>query len=120
MASEITSDGTKVKKVAVKSSVDVSLEDLVTSSNTIVGDVQTGEHTNIDVISGGDLTRVKKIIVGTPVRRVNPGSAGSINTLSGVDTSGATDGSVLVYHDSSGNWEAQLLLNKQTINGGHY
>ena len=122
MSSGIVSEGTtKIKTIVTKSSSDLTIDDLVTSSNqTVVGDVKTGEQARIDTISGGSITRVKKIVVGTPIRRVNPGAAGSIDTLSGVDTSGVEDGSVLVYHDDSGNWEAQLDLRKQVIDGESY
>jgi len=65
------------------------------------------------------VTQVKKVTVGTPVRRVNSES-GSIDRIDGVDTSGKTDGSVLVYNTSSENFEATTILEKQIINGGQY
>jgi len=67
-----------------------------------------------------NVTLVKKVVVGRPVRRVNTATAGSIDTLSGVDTTSKQDGSVLVYQTNSGNWEATQTLEQQIINGGQY
>lgn len=64
-------------------------------------------------------TRVKKVVVGKPIRKVQT-SSGNISNLSGVDTSGSVDGSVLVYNSSSGNYEATTELNQQEVNGGQY
>jgi hypothetical protein len=64
-------------------------------------------------------TRVKKVVVGKPIRKVNTNS-GSISNLTGVDTSGSVDGSVLIYNSSSGNYEATTELNQQEVNGGQY
>ncbi len=112
MASGITTGNkTTIKDVKTKSNADITLDDLVTDANeTVIGDVNTG----------GEITKIEKIIVGRPVRKINPGSAGSIDTLSGVDTTNAVDGDVLVYNDTSGNYESQLLLEKQILNGGTY
>ena len=66
-----------------------------------------------------DRTVVKKVVVGRPIRRVNE-KEGSIDLLQGVDTSGKTDGSVLVYNGTSENFEATLTLEKQIVNGGLY
>lgn len=65
-------------------------------------------------------TLVKKVVVGRPIRRVTGGGGTSIDTITGVDTSGKTDGSVLVYNGNSTLWEATTDLEKQTINGGQY
>jgi len=64
-------------------------------------------------------TKVKRVVVGKPIRRINP-TTGSIDTLGGVDTSGAIDGSTLVYNSTSGNFEATIELNQQDVNGGQY
>ena len=71
------------------------------------------------VAAAGSNTQVKKVVVGTPVRRVTSG-AFSINNLGGVDIIGAVNGSVLVYNGTSANFEAKLDLEEQNINGGSY
>ena len=71
------------------------------------------------VAAAGSNTQVKKVVVGTPVRRVTSG-AFSLNNLGGVDITGAVNGSVLVYNGTSANFEAKLDLEEQNINGGSY
>lgn len=74
-----------------------------------------------NVTVGDNVTVVKKIVVGRPIRRVS-GSGGSANidSIIGVDTSGKTNGSLLVYNSSSTLWEANNNLEEQIINGGQY
>lgn len=69
----------------------------------------------------GNVTRVKKIVVGKPVRRVTAG-AFAITNLGGVDLTGVTDGSVLVYNGTLSKFEAKVeLVNTNTnINGGNF
>lgn len=69
--------------------------------------------------SSRNATVVKKVVVGKPIRRINPVS-GNINTINGVDTTGKVNGSVLVYNSTSGNFEANTLLENQEVNGGQY
>lgn len=64
-------------------------------------------------------TRVKRVLVGKPVRRVNTATA-NIDNISGVDTTGKENGSLLIYNESSGNFEATKNLQEQDINGGQY
>lgn len=64
-------------------------------------------------------TVIDKIIVGVPIRSINEAS-GDINLLDGIDASQRTHGSVLVYDDDRDLWVAQLLLERQTIDGGYY
>ncbi|MDC0889108.1 hypothetical protein OAS42_00520 [bacterium] len=64
-------------------------------------------------------TKVKRVIVGKPIRRITAGG-NSISALGGVVTTGAVNGSVLIYNGTTGNWEAQLELNQQEVNGGQY
>ena len=47
--------------------------------------------------------RVKKLVVGTPVKRVTSG-AFNIDNLSGVSTLNKTAGSILAYNASDTNW----------------
>jgi hypothetical protein len=74
---------------------------------------------NSVVAVAGTTTKVKKIVVGTPVRRVTAG-AFSIGSLGGVDTTGAINGSVLLYNESSGKFEAEQELENTNFNGGQY
>ena len=51
---------------------------------------------------------LKEIRVGTPIKTVTAGSFG-INNLGGVNTSGRTTGTLLVFNQSSGNYEPVQL-----------
>ena len=52
---------------------------------------------------------VKKVIVGTPVRKVTAGSF-AITNLGGVDvSSNESDGSIIAYKSSTGNYEVTKL-----------
>jgi len=70
-------------------------------------------------VTPGNTTIVKKIVIGTPVRRVSE-AALDLNNLAGVDTSSRVNGSVLVYNSTSTLWESTLNLEQQNINGGSY
>jgi len=70
-------------------------------------------------VTPGNTTIVKRIVVGTPVRRVSE-AALDLNNLAGVDTSSRVNGSVLVYNSTSTLWESTLNLEQQNINGGSY
>jgi hypothetical protein len=70
-------------------------------------------------ITVGLTTQIKKIVVGTPVKRVTSG-AFSIDNLTGVDTTGATTGSILIYNSAVGKFVANKNLEEQIINGGSY
>lgn len=72
-------------------------------------------------VSVGNSTIVKKIVMGTPVRRVSgAGGASTVNDLTDINTNGKVTGSLLVYNASSGKWEATADLENQNINGGSY
>jgi hypothetical protein len=70
-------------------------------------------------VTPGNTTIIKKIVIGTPVRRVSE-AALNLNNLAGVDTSSRVNGSVLVYNSTSTLWESTLNLEQQNINGGSY
>lgn len=70
-------------------------------------------------VTPGQTTIIKKIKVGTPVRRIREANF-NLNELLGVNTVGKVNGSVLVYNASSGDWEATLDLEEQNINGGQF
>ncbi len=67
----------------------------------------------------GSTTQIKKIVVGTPIRRVASGSF-NVSNLGGVDTTGAINGSVLVYNAATGKFEAEQELENTNFNGGQY
>ena len=80
--------------------------------------VTTGSNTQAKVVYSNN-TIVKKVVVGTPVKRVTSGSF-SISNLAGITTVGAVQGSVLVYNASDQRWEPTLTLEEQNVNGGQY
>jgi len=67
----------------------------------------------------GSTTQIKKVVVGTPVKRVN-GGAFNINSIGGINTTGAVNGSLLIYNSSTADFEANIQLQEQIINGGNY
>jgi hypothetical protein len=71
------------------------------------------------VAAAGSTTQVKEVIVGTPIRRVTSG-AFSINNLDGVDTTGAVNGSLLIFSTTNNKFVASKDLEEQNINGGSY
>lgn len=71
------------------------------------------------VVTTGSTTQVKKVVVGTPVRRVTSGGF-NIDNIDGVDTSGATNGSLLMYSAAASGWIASKDMEDQNINGGSY
>lgn len=77
-----------------------------------------GNYNSIVAVAG-TTTQVKKVIVGTPVRRVTSGTF-NINSLGGVSTEGAVNGSLLIFNATSAKWESSLDLEEQNINGGSY
>lgn len=64
-------------------------------------------------------TKVKRVIVGKPIRRITQ-SSGTLGSLSNVNIEGIVNGAVLVYNSSSQQWEATGELNNQEVNGGQY
>ena len=70
-------------------------------------------------VTPGNTTIIKKIVIGTPVKRVSE-AALNINNLDGINTSNRVNGSVLVYNSTNSLWESTLNLEQQNINGGSY
>ena len=64
-------------------------------------------------------TRVKRVIVGKPIRRITQ-SSGSVGALADVNIEGLVNGAVLVYNETTERWEATAELNQQEVNGGQY
>jgi len=72
-------------------------------------------------VQSGSNTIVKKVIVGTPIKRVTNG-AFTISTLGGVDLSTLEDGALLVYSEGSGNFESTKNIDNEdtNFNGGNF
>lgn len=78
------------------------------------------KHLVSGVTSGGT-TKVKRVTLGKPVRRVNAAAIiADLSQLNDVQAVGVEEGGVLVYSESDGKWHAQKILDKQEINGGQY
>lgn len=71
------------------------------------------------IVTVGSTTQVKQVVVGAPVRRVTSGGF-NIDNIDGVDTSGAVDGSLLMYSSAASGWIACSDMENQNINGGSY
>lgn len=54
----------------------------------------------------GNRTKVIRVVLGTPISRTVIATNADIDDIVGVDTTGAQNGALLVYNDSSGVWEA--------------
>lgn len=73
------------------------------------------------VAAVGSTTQVKKVVVGTPIRRVRgSASAADISNISGISTTGAVLGSILMYNPDDNLWSPSRLLENHEINGGSY
>ena len=72
-------------------------------------------------VQTGQTTQVKKVVVGRPVRRVTAG-AFAVNNLGGVNLTGVTDGSLLVYNGTTSEFEAKVDLDNTNtnVNGGNF
>lgn len=75
--------------------------------------------TKVKKVTSDNTTIVKKVTVGTPVRRVSSG-AFDIDHIGGIVTTGAETGSVLVYDGTSDQWVAQKTLTDTNITGGQF
>jgi len=64
-------------------------------------------------------TRVKRVIVGKPIRRITQ-SSGSLGSIADINIEGLVNGAVLVYNETTEMWEATAELNQQEVNGGQY
>ena len=68
----------------------------------------------------GTTTRVKKVVVGTPVRRVSSQGASTVQSIGNVDATSLEDGSTLVYSASNDKWVATVDLENQNMDGGSF
>lgn len=75
------------------------------------------------VAVAGSTTQVKKVVVGTPVRRVSSAgiqAAATIQSIGNVDASSLVNGSTLIYNSSSGFFETSVDLENQNVDGGSF
>jgi hypothetical protein len=80
--------------------------------------VTTNDATRVQVATS-NTTQVRRITVGTPIRRVSRSAIG-MDDLNNVNFSDLRNGSVMVYNSSTTNWTSTLNLESQNINGGQY
>lgn len=65
-------------------------------------------------------TTIKKVVVGTPVRRVNEVDR-QLSALKDVDLNNLENGSLLIYKTTTSKWTASKdVEDEQNINGGSY
>ena len=75
------------------------------------------------VAVAGSTTQVKKVVVGTPIKRVSQTGvqvSAQGGQISDFDLTGLTDGSVLVYDTASQKFVVQQTLTNTNISGGQY
>ena len=74
----------------------------------------------LKIVTGSN-TVIKKITVGTPVRKVTAGSF-DIRSLGGIDLTNLGDGALLIYNETSEKFEANQNLDNQNtnLNGGNF
>lgn len=67
-------------------------------------------------------TIVKRVIVGTPIRRVDRAIGLDLGDIQNVDTTAKTDGSFLVYDSDTATWITTITLSDYnlTFDGGTY
>lgn len=86
--------------------------------------ITTGQSSVSRTAVTGSQTTVKKVTVGTPVRIVRRVAAGDVQlgSLQGIDLTGVTDGALLVYNDSTQNFESKVEIENTntTFNGGNF
>lgn len=79
--------------------------------------------TTKSVAVAGSTTQVKKIVVGTPVRRVSSAgvqAAATIESVGNVNAANLQDGSTLVYSTAQSQWVATVDLENQNMDGGSF
>ena len=76
-----------------------------------------------EIVIVADLTIGRKPFVDTyksDVRYDKKNDSIHVTNIGGIDITGVVNGSVLVYNESTTNFEAKLDLEEQNINGGSY
>jgi len=67
-----------------------------------------------------DTTQIKRITIGTPVRKVTGAQAQEVGDLTNVDTTATVDNSVLQYNAFTAKYEAVTTVEGLTIDGGTF
>ena len=67
-----------------------------------------------------DRTQIKKITIGTPIRKVIGASVQTLGDLTNVDLTGLQDDHILQYNASTGKFEVTSLPASLTIRGGTF
>jgi hypothetical protein len=70
-------------------------------------------------VTTSNTAQVKRIVVGTPIRRVTRSAIG-MDDLNNINFSDLRNGSIMVYNSSTQNWTSTLNLESQNISGGQY
>jgi hypothetical protein len=70
-------------------------------------------------VSTSNVAQVRRITVGTPIRRVTRSAIG-MDDLNNIDFSNLQNGSIMVYNSGTQNWTSTLNLENQNISGGQY
>ena len=65
-------------------------------------------------------THIRKITIGTPVRKVTGAQAQAIGDLTDVDTSALVDDGILQFNISTGKFEVTTLPQSLTLSGGSF
>lgn len=65
-----------------------------------------------------NITHIKKITVGTPVRKVTGAAAQEVGDLTNINVDSVNDGNLLVYRASTGKWTSLHLVDGIIISGG--
>ena len=67
-----------------------------------------------------DTTQIKRITIGTPVRKVTGAQAQEVGDLTNVDTTATVENSVLQYNAFTAKYEAVTTVEGLTIDGGTF
>lgn len=70
-------------------------------------------------VTSSNVAQVRKITVGTPIRRVTRAAIG-MSDINNIDFSNLQNGSMMVYNSTTQNWTSTLNLESQNISGGQY
>jgi hypothetical protein len=70
-------------------------------------------------VSTSNVAQVRRITVGTPIRRVTRSAIG-MEDIRNIDFSNLQNGSIMVYNSATANWTSTLNLENQNISGGQY
>lgn len=65
-------------------------------------------------------THIRKITIGTPVRKVTGAAAQQIGDLTNVDTSGLADKGILQYNINTGKFEVTVAPTGLTLSAGNF